>query len=684
MPIKLPVGSPTILRISKMLSNKTNFKSLSKAGLSLLIAAAVTAQTGCQSTLQHAESLGLHPKSSIDFAAVNPPQSKLDSGKSVEQRYNELAGLQPNQNINSIANVNTQIRAQSPTNNGFGFPSGSRSLFGSQQKTTASNAIQAPTQPASLPINPSANQNQSPPTPQSPPPPLSVRTGDLINVQKIRDSERRLGAANVFDPGSRIVLTPSNPDDPNRVAGRTVGGGSPPTSAASRVASRLQAKADDTNGAGLGNNSSGVTSAGYQQATQDGDKVKPVAYQYPELATPDRLTIPGNGLASPNIGSPNELNPLIQPFERGGNAPIPFPANYADLDVYVSETETGRINFGGAYNSDQGIVGQFTVDERNFDITRWPTSLRDLFGGTAFRGGGQHFKLELVPGQNLQRYSVSLTEPYFRGTDYSLSLSGYLFDRNFFDWDEQRLGGRIAIGRRLTPDLSISLGFRGERVDLDNARVDTSPTLNDSLGESNLFLFNAGLIRDTRDSRLNATQGTYFSATLSQAFGDHNYTRGDFDFRTYKLLYERADGTGRHTLSLGTKLGFSGSSTPIFENYFAGGFSTFRGFDFRGVGPSENGVRIGGPFQWLNTVEYQFPILADDSVRGVLFCDFGTVEQSVTLNSENFRVAPGFGLRVDIPGLGIGAPLAFDFAFPVATAEGDEEQVFSFYLGIAQ
>ena len=56
--------------------------------------------------------------------------------------------------------------------------------------------------------------------------PLSVRTGDLINVQKIRDSERRLGAANVFAPGSRIVLTPSNPDDPNRVAGRTVGGGS--------------------------------------------------------------------------------------------------------------------------------------------------------------------------------------------------------------------------------------------------------------------------------------------------------------------------------------------------------------------------------------------------------------------------------------------------------------------------
>jgi len=378
------------------------------------------------------------------------------------------------------------------------------------------------------------------------------------------------------------------------------------------------------------------------------------------------------------------LNPLIQPFERGGNAPIPFPANYADLDIFVSETETGRINFGGAFNSDNGIVGQFRIDERNFDITRLPTSFRDLFGGTAFRGGGQQFSLEAAPGQNLQRYSVSLTEPYLLGTDYSLSVSGYLFDRRYFDWDEQRLGGRISLGRRLTPDLSISAGFRGERVDLDNPRVDNSPILNSSLGKSNLFLFNLGLIRDTRDSQVAATEGTYISATLSQAFGDFDYTRGDFDFRTYRLLYERADGTGRHTLSFGTKLGFSGSSTPIFENYFAGGFSTFRGFDFRGVGPSESGVRIGGPFQWLNTVEYQFPILADDSVRGVLFCDFGTIEDSITLNSENFRVAPGFGFRVDIPGLGIGAPLAFDFAFPVATATGDDEKVFSFYLGLAR
>ncbi len=422
-----------------------------------------------------------------------------------------------------------------------------------------------------------------------------------------------------------------------------------------------------------------VVFAGGTQGADTGE-VKKVKYQYPELDTPGRILPPGNGLDSPNVGAPNELNPLIQPYERGGNAA--FPMNYADLDIYVTETQTGRVNFGGAYNSDNGIVGQFTIDERNFDITRWPKRLRDIADGTAWRGAGQTFRLELVPGNNLERYLVSFSEPYLFGTDYSLSVSGYLFDRQYFDWDESRLGGRVAIGRRLTQDLSFSAGIRMESVTIDNPRVNTSPELNASLGTSNLFLFNTGLIRDTRDSPFQATEGSYMALTYSQAFGDYSYSRGDLDVRRYKLLYERPDGSGRHTLSFGTKLGFSGSDTPVFENYFAGGFSTMRGFDFRGASPVQDGVRVGGEFQWLNTLEYMFPITADDMIKAVLFCDFGTVEESIQLTGDNFRVAPGFGFRVRMPAAGIGAPLAFDFAFPVASAATDEEQVFSFYLGV--
>jgi outer membrane protein insertion porin family len=46
-------------------------------------------------------------------------------------------------------------------------------------------------------------------------------------------------------------------------------------------------------------------------------------------------------------------------------------------------------------------------------------------------------------------------------------------------------------------------------------------------------------------------------------------------------------------------------------------------------------------------------------------------------------VAPGFGFRVNVPAMGQ-APLAFDFAFPIEDAEGDERRVFSFFIGFGR
>lgn len=419
-------------------------------------------------------------------------------------------------------------------------------------------------------------------------------------------------------------------------------------------------------------------------ASQASGTVQPATYQYPELGSPGQFGLPGSpsNLPTPRTGSPNELFPVLQ-----GNAPsgvATFPQNYADLDIYVTEAQTGRINLGGAYNSDNGIMGQFTVDERNFDILRLPRSFRDIVDGTAWRGAGQAFRLELMPGNQIQRYTVSWTDPYFLDSAVSLSLSGYLFDRRYFDWDEQRLGGRVGLGYRLTPDLSVSAGLRMENVEIDNPRVNTSAALNAALGNTDLFLAQFSLINDTRDHPFMPTEGSYIGLTYSQGFGEVDFPRGDIELRKYALLYQRPDLSGRHTLSFGTRLGFSGAQTPVFENYFAGGFSTMRGFDFRGASPKEGTVRVGGQFQWLNTVEYMFPLTADDMIKGVVFCDYGTVEQEIDIDWDNFRVAPGFGFRVHMPAAGLGAPLAFDFAFPVMDADTDDRQVFSFYMGVGR
>ena len=389
-----------------------------------------------------------------------------------------------------------------------------------------------------------------------------------------------------------------------------------------------------------------------------------------------------NTAISPRVGAPDQINPMVNP-----NAPAGilqgYPQNYADLDVYVQEAQTGRIMIGGAFNSDNGLTGQITIDEKNFDIARFPRSFREIVDGTAWRGAGQSFRMELIPGSQVQRYLVSFTEPYLFNSLVSFSSSAYYYNRQYFDWDEQRLGGQLSLGYRLNHDLSVSVGTKLENVKLFNPRVNTSPQLNGDLGSSSLYTGFVSLTHDTRDHPFMATEGAYLQLRYQQAFGTFDYPRGDIDYRRYFLLYQRPDGSGRHTVNVGTRLGFSGAQTPVFENYFAGGFSSMRGFDFRGASPIEGGVRVGGEFQWLNTVEYMFPLTPDDMIKGVLFVDYGTVEEKIEINSDNFRIAPGFGFRIHMPAAGMGgAPLAFDFAFPVADAAGDDRQVFTFYLGV--
>jgi outer membrane protein insertion porin family len=385
----------------------------------------------------------------------------------------------------------------------------------------------------------------------------------------------------------------------------------------------------------------------------------------------------------PAVGG--QLPPYDTPIWPDGSYGVveQSPLSYADMVAQVQETHTGQFMFGVGVNSEAGLTGQIVISERNFDILRPPTSFEDIANGTAWRGGGQGFRIEALPGTSVQRYMISLSEPYLFGTDVSLNLSGFYYDRIYFDWDEQRYGGRIGLGYRLTPDLSMAATLRAEHVTILDPRVPGVPELDQAVGEHDLFSARFSLTHDKRDRFFAPTQGHMLELSYEQVFGSFDYSRGDVDFRKYYLVRERPDGSGRHTLALGARFGVTGSDTPIFENYFAGGYSTLRGFNFRGASPKENTVIVGGEYRFLGSAEYMMPLTADDMLRAVAFCDFGTVERELEWNEDNFRVAPGFGLRIFVPAMGP-APIALDFAFPVMYADTDDKQIFSFFVGFGR
>jgi outer membrane protein insertion porin family len=368
---------------------------------------------------------------------------------------------------------------------------------------------------------------------------------------------------------------------------------------------------------------------------------------------------------------------------------VPYPADpftpmlqdpSVDMDVVLSEAQTGRLMLGVAVNSDAGLVGQILLDEQSFDISRYPTSWDDFVSGRAWRGGGQRLRIEAAPGTEVQRYLISFSEPYLFDSPYSLGLSGSYFTRKYRDWDEQRVGGRVSLGYQwVENDLSTSIAYRGEDVEISNPSNPALPQLAEVLGHNAVHGFKWTVANDTRDSAFLATEGHFLQMELEEVVGSFQYPRAIFDARQYLLLDERPDHSGRHVLTLATKFGFTGNDTPIYDTFYAGGFSSLRGFDFRGASPVVQNVQVGGDFEFLNTVEYLFPLTADDMIHGVAFVDFGTVNQNVAL--DNFRVAPGLGLRITVPAMGP-APIALDFAFPVAKAKDDDTQVFSFSVGL--
>ncbi|MCA9245634.1 MAG: BamA/TamA family outer membrane protein [Planctomycetales bacterium] len=565
---------------------------------------------------------------------------------------------------------------------------------------------------------------------------VSLRTGDIIDIRELRASERRLRASGLFannpltGQAPKIVFSPPGSGDAQVASrGNGVRGQSPdpqdqnpvrriahftPLSGEDRVldinlhtfipednqSAQAVSAPQNTPQASPPRVRMQSPDASYQAPAYGGQPMgrmtpaaqgqplyaaQPVAAQAPVYTA----ALPGNAgggvplFTQPNSGEPyyaptpdGQLFPYSEPTVPLGVSPEAIP-----FDIYVDETQTGRFMLGVGVNSDAGVVGTISLEENNFDIRRFPRSMEDFRNGTAFRGGGQRFRLEAQPGDRVQRYLVSLQEPYLFDTNVSLGLSGFFYDRRFRDWDEQRYGGRVSLGYQLTPDLSASVAYRGENVNIHDPSFPAPPELLDVIGDNVLHGFRPTLRHDTRDSAFLATQGHYLELSFEQVIGTYSYPRAEIDARQYFLIRQRPDGSGRHVLSFSGRAGFTGSDTPIYDNYFIGGFSTIRGYGFRGASPRDpaTGVRLGGEFMLLSSVEYLAPITADDMLRAVAFVDFGTVEQDVEIN--NFRVAPGVGLRITVPALGP-APIALDFAFPINSLGTDDERIFSFSIGL--
>lgn len=387
---------------------------------------------------------------------------------------------------------------------------------------------------------------------------------------------------------------------------------------------------------------------------------------------------PGGTMAPPQFSQPLPGMPTDPTAPEEPEEVLPA----LPINVNTEETQTGRFMFGVGVNSNAGVVGSIVIDEQNFDWRRWPNGVEDWRNGTAFRGAGQHFRIELAPGTQMSRYLVSFNNPYLFDTNVSYGMSAYYYQRFYYDWYEQRAGGKVNLGYQFRPDLVGTIGFGAENVRMEDPRV-LIPDLMQVLGNNGRFGISASLTNDTRDNTFFPTEGRYINVAFEQVTGSFTYPRITLDLRKYFVMHQRADGSGRQVLALYSYTGVTGANTPIYDRFFLGGIGTIRGFYYRDASPTYDTVVDGGDFTSYGTIEYTVPITADDMFRLAFFVDGGFDSRTTLVQADDIRVAPGIGIRVSVPAMGP-APIAVDFAFPVVKNVNDQNQLVNFAVGVAR
>src|SRR5262249_4651600 len=149
----------------------------------------------------------------------------------------------------------------------------------------------------------------------------------------------------------------------------------------------------------------------------------------------------------------------------------------------------------------------------------------------------------------------------------------------------------------------------------------------DEEGTSSLVSTILQVRRDTTNRGPMPSRGTTTTASWESTGwlgGDFAYNKFSIASTLYKTL--REDLLDRKTiLTLSGDAGFIVGSSPFYENFYAGGIGSVRGFAFRGISPRSgpDNDAVGGQFLLTGTAQVSFPVVGD-SLRGVVFTDAGT------------------------------------------------------------
>ena len=353
---------------------------------------------------------------------------------------------------------------------------------------------------------------------------------------------------------------------------------------------------------------------------------------------------------------------------------VPGSTDQVDVNITVKERPSGNLLLGLGFSQSAGIIFNTNVTQDNF------------------LGSGKSVSFAFNNSEINQQFRLGYLNPYWtihgvaRGFDlsYNKTEPG---DTNRTVFDTETYSTGMNFGVPVSEYRYINVG-----VSYESTEIKTNPIFLDPiiffflLREGNkydIFRMTSSFSYDTRNASIFPDRGVLqrIRAQLALPVGDLSYFKVDYDARVFIPLIQN------YTLQLKGRIGYGdayGSTTelPFFENFYAGGPRTVRGYEENSLGPEDIfGRALGGNISLIGNAEMIIPVPFLEEFKSVRlsgFIDAGNVYASGDrFTLSQLRMSLGMsGIWMSPFGL-----LSVSFAKPFRDRSGDEIQEFQFNFG---
>ncbi len=374
---------------------------------------------------------------------------------------------------------------------------------------------------------------------------------------------------------------------------------------------------------------------------------------------------------------------------------VPGSDDEVDVVFNVKETTSGSFMVGLGYSQLAGLITSVSLTQNNF------------------LGTGNHVGVAVQNNVYSKSINLNYYDPYFTrdGISVGYNLAYRELDQgnyNIASYYADSGSVKAIFGVPLTETDTVGLSFGLDYNTITPQYGTPQPIIDyiDALNQRTFHSWRSELswARDSRNAYWNPTRGTYqrVSAEIVLPGSTVEYYKLYYQFARYWRLSRAV------VLLTAAEIGYGDAYSkrvvreiydengelartavaeglPFFENFYAGGVRSIRGFEDNTLGPyavsqfSNWHQPLGGALKTTGTIEAIFPTLFDtDQTRLSAFIDFGNVYRNASeFEFREYRASIGVSLQWQAP---VG-PIVLNLSHPFLKDRDDRIERLQFSFG---